>query len=60
MDYCVKCYDLFMKGRDTFEELDAEVQSKLSKFSSFKLIFNCFTDFFSPSISLFSLQVKVI
>ncbi|NXL18147.1 NDC80 protein, partial [Setophaga kirtlandii] len=29
MDYCVKCYDLFMKGRDTFEELDAEVQSKL-------------------------------
>lgn len=36
MDYCVKCYDLFMKGRDTFEELDAEVQSKLSKFSSFK------------------------
>ncbi|XP_054150111.1 kinetochore protein NDC80 homolog [Melozone crissalis] len=29
MDYCVKCYDLSMKGRDTFEELDAEVQSKL-------------------------------
>ncbi|XP_054141227.1 kinetochore protein NDC80 homolog [Melozone crissalis] len=29
MDYCVKCYDLFMKGRDTFEEVDAEVQSKL-------------------------------
>ncbi|NWR52410.1 NDC80 protein, partial [Regulus satrapa] len=29
MDYCVKCYELFMKGRDTFEELDAEVQSKL-------------------------------
>ncbi|KAM7071613.1 kinetochore protein NDC80 homolog [Acridotheres tristis] len=29
MDYCVKCYDLFMKGRDTFEELNAEVQSKL-------------------------------
>ncbi|XP_014743942.1 PREDICTED: kinetochore protein NDC80 homolog isoform X2 [Sturnus vulgaris] len=29
MDYCVKCYDLFMQGRDTFEELDAEVQSKL-------------------------------
>ncbi|NWI96820.1 NDC80 protein, partial [Pitta sordida] len=32
MDYAVKCYELFMKGRDTFEELDAEVQSKLSKF----------------------------
>lgn len=32
----MKCYDLFMKGRDTFEELDAEVQSKLSKFSNFK------------------------
>ncbi|NXM54046.1 NDC80 protein, partial [Illadopsis cleaveri] len=31
MDYCVKCYDLFMKGRDTFEELDAEVQSKLKE-----------------------------
>ncbi|NWY64624.1 NDC80 protein, partial [Erithacus rubecula] len=29
MDYCMKCYDLFMKGRDTFEEVDAEVQSKL-------------------------------
>ncbi|NXI48368.1 NDC80 protein, partial [Galbula dea] len=29
LDYAVKCYDLFMKGRDTFEELDAEVQSKL-------------------------------
>ncbi|XP_032926708.1 kinetochore protein NDC80 homolog [Catharus ustulatus] len=29
LDYCVKCYDLFMKGRDTFEEVDAEVQSKL-------------------------------
>ncbi|NXQ52809.1 NDC80 protein, partial [Anthoscopus minutus] len=29
MDYCVKCYDLFMKGTDTFEEVDAEVQSKL-------------------------------
>ncbi|NWR32658.1 NDC80 protein, partial [Tachuris rubrigastra] len=29
MDYAVKCYELFMKGRDTFEELDAEVQSKL-------------------------------
>ncbi|XP_005042003.1 PREDICTED: kinetochore protein NDC80 homolog [Ficedula albicollis] len=29
MDYCMKCYDLFMRGRDTFEEVDAEVQSKL-------------------------------
>ncbi|XP_054671894.1 kinetochore protein NDC80 homolog isoform X2 [Grus americana] len=29
MDYCVKCYEHFMKGRDTFEDLDAEVQSKL-------------------------------
>lgn len=29
MDYVVKCYDHFMKGGDTFEELDAEVQSKL-------------------------------
>ncbi|XP_057253552.1 kinetochore protein NDC80 homolog [Pezoporus wallicus] len=29
MDYCVKCYEQFMKGGDTFEELDAEVQSKL-------------------------------
>ncbi|NXC90094.1 NDC80 protein, partial [Cercotrichas coryphoeus] len=31
MDYCLKCYDLFMKGRDTFEEVDAEVQSKLKE-----------------------------
>ncbi|NXF99885.1 NDC80 protein, partial [Sakesphorus luctuosus] len=29
MDYTLKCYELFMQGRDTFEELDAEVQSKL-------------------------------
>ncbi|KAF4801521.1 Kinetochore protein NDC80 like protein [Turdus rufiventris] len=29
LDYCLKCYDLFMKGRDTFEEVDAEVQAKL-------------------------------
>ncbi|NWZ23751.1 NDC80 protein, partial [Asarcornis scutulata] len=29
MEYVVKCYDHFMKGGDTFEELDAEVQSKL-------------------------------
>lgn len=31
----MKCYELFMQGRDTFEELDAEMRSKLSKFSSF-------------------------
>ncbi|XP_005059749.1 PREDICTED: kinetochore protein NDC80 homolog isoform X1 [Ficedula albicollis] len=31
LDYCLKCYDLFMKGRDTFEEVDAEVQSKLKE-----------------------------
>uniref|UniRef100_A0A8C3TIT8 Kinetochore protein NDC80 n=1 Tax=Chelydra serpentina TaxID=8475 RepID=A0A8C3TIT8_CHESE len=29
MDYTVKCYEHFMKGGDTFEEFDAEVQSKL-------------------------------
>ncbi|NP_989808.3 kinetochore protein NDC80 homolog isoform X1 [Gallus gallus] len=29
MDYVVKCYEHFMKGGDTYEELDAEVQSKL-------------------------------
>ncbi|NXC16720.1 NDC80 protein, partial [Corythaeola cristata] len=40
MDYSVKCYEQFMKGRDTFEELDAEVQSKLSKFSCFNEVFN--------------------
>ncbi|NXW94540.1 NDC80 protein, partial [Alopecoenas beccarii] len=34
VDYSVKCYEQFMKGRDTFEELDAEVQSK------FKDLFN--------------------
>lgn len=39
MDYCVKCYEQFMKGGDTFEELDAEVQSKLSKFSCFNEVF---------------------
>ena len=47
----MKCYELFMKGRDTFEELDAEVQSKLSKFSCFNEVFNCVTSFSSPSIS---------
>lgn len=31
-----------MKGRDTFEEVDAEVQSKLSKFSCFNEVFNCY------------------
>uniref|UniRef100_A0A8C3H5B1 Kinetochore protein NDC80 n=1 Tax=Chrysemys picta bellii TaxID=8478 RepID=A0A8C3H5B1_CHRPI len=29
MDYTVKCYEHFMKGGDTYEEFDAEVQSKL-------------------------------
>uniref|UniRef100_A0A8C3KWL2 Kinetochore protein NDC80 n=1 Tax=Calidris pygmaea TaxID=425635 RepID=A0A8C3KWL2_9CHAR len=29
LDYTVKCYEHFMKGADTFEELDAEVRSKL-------------------------------
>ncbi|KAH1178197.1 kinetochore protein NDC80 homolog [Mauremys mutica] len=29
MDYTVKCYEHFMKGGDTFEEFDAEVQLKL-------------------------------
>uniref|UniRef100_A0A8B9NVR5 Kinetochore protein NDC80 n=1 Tax=Apteryx owenii TaxID=8824 RepID=A0A8B9NVR5_APTOW len=29
VDYTVKCYEHFMKGGDTFEEFDAEVQSKL-------------------------------
>ncbi|XP_066481774.1 kinetochore protein NDC80 homolog [Tiliqua scincoides] len=28
LDYTIKCYDHFMKGGDTFEEFDAEVQSK--------------------------------
>lgn len=50
MDYSVKCYELFMKGRDTFEELDAEVQSKLSKLSPFNEAFSGVTGF-SPSTS---------
>uniref|UniRef100_A0A8C9G6P8 Kinetochore protein NDC80 n=1 Tax=Pavo cristatus TaxID=9049 RepID=A0A8C9G6P8_PAVCR len=29
MDYVAKCYEHFMKGGDTYEEFDAEVQSKL-------------------------------
>ncbi|ETE61790.1 Kinetochore protein NDC80-like protein, partial [Ophiophagus hannah] len=29
LDYSVKCYDHFMKGRDSFEEFDAEIDSKL-------------------------------
>ncbi|XP_072854930.1 kinetochore protein NDC80 homolog [Pogona vitticeps] len=31
LDYTVKCYDHFMRGRDTFEEFDAEVHSKLKE-----------------------------
>uniref|UniRef100_A0A8C2TA24 Kinetochore protein NDC80 n=1 Tax=Coturnix japonica TaxID=93934 RepID=A0A8C2TA24_COTJA len=34
LDYAIKCYEHFMKGGDTYEELDAEVQSKL------KVLFN--------------------
>uniref|UniRef100_A0A670YFS8 Kinetochore protein NDC80 n=1 Tax=Pseudonaja textilis TaxID=8673 RepID=A0A670YFS8_PSETE len=30
LDYSIKCYDHFMKGRDSFEEFDAEIDSKLS------------------------------
>ncbi|XP_056410424.1 kinetochore protein NDC80 homolog [Hyla sarda] len=29
LDYTVRCYEQFMEGRDTFEENDAEVSSKL-------------------------------
>ncbi|XP_070798460.1 kinetochore protein NDC80 homolog [Pituophis catenifer annectens] len=29
LDYCIKCYDHFMKSRDNFEEFDAEIDSKL-------------------------------
>ncbi|XP_070603696.1 kinetochore protein NDC80 homolog [Erythrolamprus reginae] len=29
LDYCIKCYDHFMKSRDNFEEYDAEINSKL-------------------------------
>lgn len=46
----MKCYDHFMKGGDTFEELDAEVQSKLSKFSCFNKVFY-FVVSFSPNVS---------
>uniref|UniRef100_A0A8D0GZ40 Kinetochore protein NDC80 n=1 Tax=Sphenodon punctatus TaxID=8508 RepID=A0A8D0GZ40_SPHPU len=31
LDYTIKCYEHFMKGADTFEEFDAEVQSKLKE-----------------------------
>ncbi|NXN16711.1 NDC80 protein, partial [Indicator maculatus] len=31
MDYAVKCYELFMKGADTFEEQDAELEAKLKE-----------------------------
>jgi len=58
MDYCVKCYEHFMKGRDTFEELDAEVQSKLSKFSCFNEVFHCVTGFFSPSTSFAQFTIE--
>lgn len=47
----MKCYDHFMKGGDTFEELDAEVRSKLSKFSCFNEVFSCVTRFFPSSTS---------
>uniref|UniRef100_A0A8C6YCF2 Kinetochore protein NDC80 n=1 Tax=Naja naja TaxID=35670 RepID=A0A8C6YCF2_NAJNA len=30
LDYSIKCYDHFMKGKDSFEEFDAEIDSKLS------------------------------
>lgn len=50
MDYSAKCYELFMKGRDTFEELDAEVQSKLSKLSRFNEAFSGVTGF-PPGVS---------
>ncbi|XP_039206969.1 kinetochore protein NDC80 homolog [Crotalus tigris] len=29
LDYSIKCYDHFMKGGDSFEEFDAEIDSKL-------------------------------
>ncbi|XP_060099920.1 kinetochore protein NDC80 homolog [Heteronotia binoei] len=29
LDYSIKCYDHFMRGGDTYEEFDAEIQSKL-------------------------------
>ncbi|KAM3935999.1 kinetochore protein NDC80 homolog [Leptodactylus fuscus] len=29
LDYTIKCYEQFMEGRDTFEECDAEVYSRL-------------------------------
>lgn len=31
MEYTEKCYDHFMNGGDAFEEMDAELQAKLSK-----------------------------
>lgn len=39
-----------MKGGDTYEELDAEVQSKLSKFLCFNEVFGFVIRLFSPSI----------
>lgn len=38
LDYTVKCYEHFMKGGDTYEEFDAEVQSKLSKVFCFGFV----------------------
>ncbi|NWT38395.1 NDC80 protein, partial [Chroicocephalus maculipennis] len=57
LDYTVKCYEHFMKGGDTFEELDAEVRSKLSKFSCFKEIFVLLVSFLLASVLLI-IQVK--
>lgn len=31
LDYTIKCYEKFMSGADTFEEENAELQSKLSE-----------------------------
>lgn len=33
LDYTIKCYESFMTGADSFEEMNAELQSKLSKCS---------------------------
>ena len=31
LEYTIKCYESFMAGADDFEEMNAELQSKLSK-----------------------------
>lgn len=31
LEYTIKCYESPMTGADTFEEMNAELQSKLSK-----------------------------